>query len=364
VVLELVQHHTPFASWGAVAYTQVDNLPLLQICALVGMAGVSFLVSWGAAALEAVWASPGKGLRQLGAAGVTTLAALAYGTLRLGLAQPGETVTVAAIGTDSTAKGFPPPPAEEMELVNQGLFARTHEAAERGAKLVGWTEVATLVPREAEPAFRTRLSRVAAENRIELVAAYLVPHEATRTYENKLVWVRPDGRIDHVYNKHHPVPGEPATPGTEAFRVVDSGVGRAAAALCYDYDFPSLARAQARLGMDLAVVPSSDWRGIDPIHTQMAAVRAIENGFSLLRVTRWGLTAAYDPYGRARAWESSFDSPQQVVLARVPRHGVSTLYTTIGEAFVVLCTAFTVLALAIPVLRPRLARLAHAPGAI
>ena len=84
-------------------------------------------------------------------------------------------------------------------------------------------------------------------------------------------------------------------------------------------------------------------------------MRAIENGFSLVRSTRWGLTAAFDPYGRARAWESSFDSDQRVVIAAVPRHGVRTPYTKMGDVFVALCAAVTVLALALPRVLPRLA---------
>ncbi len=342
--LETLQHRlTPFGSWGALAYTQLENLPLLQVSSLVGMAGVSFLVGWCAASLEAAWADPSRGLRPLAVATGVTVAAVAWGALRLGLAQPGETVMVAAIGTESKVAGFPYPSPEEMERINLGLFERTALAASRGAKVVGWTEAATLVRPEEEETFTRRLSQAAALHRIELVAAWVVPDDATGTYQNKLAWVRPDGGVAHVYHKHHPVPGEPASPGTEPLWVLQTGAGRSAAAICYDYDFPALPRAQARLGLDLAVVPSSDWRGIDPIHTQMASVRAIENGFSLLRPTRWGLSAAYDPYGRTRAWQSSFDEPAQVLVAAVPRHGVPTLYTAIGDTFALLCAAASAL---------------------
>ena len=118
---------------------------------------------------------------------------------------------------------------------------------------------------------------------------------------------------------------------------VRTAVGVATGAICYDFDFPALALEQARLGLDLAVVPSSDWRGIDPVHTQMASLRAIEGGFSLLRSTRFGLSAAFDSTGRARAWESSFESKDRVMLATLPARGRPTLYRAIGDVFVVLC---------------------------
>jgi apolipoprotein N-acyltransferase len=354
VVAEFAQHRfTPFASWGAVAYTQIDNLPLLQVSALLGMAAVSFIVNWVAASLEGTWDSRGSTSRHLAVTLTVTLTVISWGTIRLGLATPGETVSVAAVGTDATVGGFPHPSVDEMEVVNQELFVRTTKAASAGAKLVSWTEGATLVLAENEPAFVERLSAAAKGGQIELVAAYIVPDAAARTYQNKFVWLRPDGRVDHTYLKHHPVPGEPATVGTEPQQVVETAAGRAAGAICYDFDFPALAREQAQLGIDLAVVPSSDWLGIDPIHAQMASVRAIEGGFSLLRSTRMGLTAAFDPYGRSRAWESSFDSKERVVIALLPRHGIKTLYTAIGDIFVLVCAMFIVLALAVPRLRPR-----------
>lgn len=341
VLVEYALHRlTPFGSWAAAAYTQVDNLPLLQVASLTGMAGVSFIVYFVGAALEALIADPRAGRAPATAAAVVLVVAVSYGSLRLTAAATGETVTVAAVGTDGTIRGWPVPPEDELERVDEGLFARTAQAASAGAKLVSWTEASNAVPPHKEAAYLERLRAAAREHQIELVASYIVPHDDAQQYENKYVWVRPTGEIDHVYNKHYPVPGEPAIAGTEPFRAVDTAAGRATGAICYDFDFPALGLAQARLGIDLAVLPSSDWRGIDPIHTQMASVRAIEGGYSLLRSTRFGLSAGYDPYGRVRAWESSFDTQKRVLLVGLPRRGVNTVYTRIGDAFVGLCAAF------------------------
>lgn len=336
VVTEFVQHRfTPFASWGAVAYTQVDQLALLQVAALVGMAGVSFVVSWVAASLEAWWSTGAR--RELLGSFALAAAAFGFGTVRLGMADDSAQVRVAAVGTDATFGGFPYPGADELARIDAALFARTTQAARAGAQLVAWNEAATLVQARDEAAFQARLGELAKTNGVELVAAYVVPDDATQTYANKYAWVRPDGSIDHQYLKHHPVPGEPSQQGTSAPVAVRTALGVATGAICYDFDFPALALEQARLDLDLAVVPSSDWRGIDPVHTQMASLRAIEGGFSLLRSTRFGLSAAFDATGRARAWESSFESKDRVMLATLPARGRPTLYRAIGDVFVVLC---------------------------
>lgn len=131
--------------------------------------------------------------------------------------------------------------------------------------------------------------------------------------------------------------------GTAPLVAHDHPWGRAAGAICYDYDFPAMARAHARLGAGLVVVPASDWRGIDPYHTQLARIGAISGGFSLVRSVRWATSAAFDAYGRTRATMDGFAADDLVMLATVPVTPVATVYARLGDTPVVtLC--LTVLA--------------------
>jgi apolipoprotein N-acyltransferase len=50
----------------------------------------------------------------------------------------------------------------------------------------------------------------------------------------------------------------------------------------------------------------------------MAAFRAIEKGNSILRSTRFGLSAAINPYGEMTAQQSSFDSRNKIMRAELP----------------------------------------------
>jgi apolipoprotein N-acyltransferase len=96
---------------------------------------------------------------------------------------------------------------------------------------------------------------------------------------------------------------------------------------------------RARAGADLVAVPASDWRGIDPVHAQMAALRAIESGHSVLRATRFGLSLAIDGYGRTRAWHSAFEPGTGMMFAELPRKHVWTLYSFWGDAPLMFATA-------------------------
>jgi apolipoprotein N-acyltransferase len=159
-------------------------------------------------------------------------------------------------------------------------------------------------------------------------------------YENLYRWFGSDGCERQVYWKHHPAPGEPITVGRGALAAVETPIGRGGGAICYDYDYAQMALQHARLGVDVVALPSSDWRGIDPIHAQMATLRAISGGFSLIRSTRFGLSVIVDPYGRIRARHSSFEGGGTVLIGEVPRHRLPTWYTTIGNAPVYLCSVF------------------------
>jgi apolipoprotein N-acyltransferase len=101
-------------------------------------------------------------------------------------------------------------------------------------------------------------------------------------------------------------------------------------------------KAYGKLNADLVADPSSDWRGIDPIHTKMAAFRAVEQGHSILRSTRFGLSAAITPYGEFASQMSSFDNNDKVMMAHLPVKKVTTVYSVISDSFVYICIAFII----------------------
>ncbi|MBL4634395.1 MAG: hypothetical protein JKY56_11015, partial [Kofleriaceae bacterium] len=196
--------------------------------------------------------------------------------------------------------------------------------------------------RPEDEAASVEVGRVLAKrHQIDLVMAYVVPLTITPLlFENKFVWITPDGSLDHQYLKHRPVPGEPAVRGESAMRSTQTAAGTASGAICYDYDFPAIGRQHARLDLDLVVLPSSDWLGIDPVHSYMAGVRAIEGGYNLLRSTRMGLSVGIDAYGRVLGELSGNSSTHRILMVSLPKRSVNTIYNRIGDSFVYLLMAY------------------------
>ena len=328
---------SPMGSWGSLAYTQIDNLPFLQLASVFGLTGISALLA-ASSAVAAVMIANDERRRYVPAVvavAVLSLAAHGFGAVRMAGNIPGELVTVA--GVVSGSGDIRTDDASEQEA----LFAASLAGVERGAELVVWNEAATAVSGGAEAAFLERGQQFALEHGVDLVMAYAVPKESG-LFANQYVWLTPEGALE-TYLKHHPVPGEPAIAGDTPLVVHDRPYGRAAGAICYDYDFPAMGRTHGRLGAGLVVVPSSDWKGIDPYHTQMASVRGIESGFSVVRPVRAAMSGAFDAFGRPRSTMDFYEG-DRVFVARVPTQHIETIYSHIGDVVPFLALLCLVLA--------------------
>ena len=75
----------------------------------------------------------------------------------------------------------------------------------------------------------------------------------------------------------------------------------------------------------------------------MAAFRAIEQGHSIIRSTRFGLSAIISPYGEMISQSSSFDDNDKIMLANIQAKGINTLFSLIGNLFIYLCFGFLML---------------------
>jgi apolipoprotein N-acyltransferase len=326
---------TEVGVWGAAANTQVDDLRLLQLASVFGVSGIGFLMAWGASLIATLITSGNRRALHVhsGAFLAALILAYAFGSIRLHREQPGTTVTVAGIVADlgPTPAGLPGP--DELARNTDSLFVRSERAADRGARLVIWNEAATVVEQAAESAFVARGRAFAKRRGVDLVLAYIVPLSAKPfSMENKYVWIDERGGLLETYFKHHPVPGEGSIKGDAPLRSLSRPYGVVAGAICYDYDFPAMSLGHARTGAGLVAVPSSDWRGIDPYHTQMARIRAIEGGFSVVRPVRWATSGAFDAYGRQRATMSHFEENDRVMIASVPTAALPTVYASIGDS--------------------------------
>ncbi|MET0403816.1 MAG: nitrilase-related carbon-nitrogen hydrolase [Cystobacter sp.] len=349
----------PFGTWGVLAYTQARVPVLVQLVSVTGLWGLTFVLVWFATVINWALEHRETGRRVLPGVAVyagVVVAILGFGALRLaGAGRVGEPVRVAGVTVagdvatgreaglsrlmvgesfgDEDWRAF----AEASRPVNEELLRLSAREAARGAKLLLWSEGNAVVLAGELDAFIARGSALAREQGVWLgmsVASFTPSEE--RVLRNELILVGPDGAVAWRYVKSRPVPGweaEHSIPGSTEPAVGQApGVGGLGGAICFDGDFPqAFARASER-GMELLLLPSSDWKGISPLHTQQAVFRAVEQGFSLVRQVNQGLSVAVDGYGRVYGELDHFTAEERVLRAELPVGRVPTLYARIGDS--------------------------------
>ena len=140
------------------------------------------------------------------------------------------------------------------------------------------------------------------------------------TVHNASVLIGPSGEVLGVYRKTHPFCTETrarggwVTPGDEV-SVVDTGLGRIGTMICFDGDYPELARIQAVQGAEVIVRPSALLRSAD-IWELTTRARAYDNHVYVIGANATGA----DPAGVLYFGNSMIVTPTAEVVARAATH--------------------------------------------
>ena len=353
---------SPNGTWGNLAYTQYGNLPLLQLLSVTGLWGIVFLMSWLASMVNWAWeqgldwpevrggvALYGSVLAVVLLLGGARLAVIppSQGTVRVAGVSPSHSVIAAYNSrlsqgmTNALVSGASTP--ADREAVHRAtapvfdeLLARSAQEASAGAKIVVWPEgsgnVFLLQEDQATLLARARALARASGTYLDLGMA-VMPKDPAQ-FRDEIILIDSAGSIVWRYQKAHPMMGvERERPGDGKVPTVQTPFGRLSNVICTDADHPDTLRQAGSAGADIMLVPSTDWREVDPYHTQAITFRAIENGYSLVRQTSSGLAVTVDYEGRVLGASDDYATDPQVMVAEVPVRGVRTVYATIGDLF-------------------------------
>ncbi|MFC7330582.1 nitrilase-related carbon-nitrogen hydrolase [Marinactinospora rubrisoli] len=330
----------PFGTaYGLRAATQHDANSLLQLTAITGPYAIAFLIGLSGSVLNTLWEEGRTRFAVRSTAALAAVLGLAVlgGQLRLGTAPTGaDSVRVAGINPSRAAMDA------ETEIHGHSRLAVTDP------RLVEHDAVTAAAPGVLDDLF-AQAARVADEEDVYLLTADLTylpdaPHGRDETH-----FFGPDGRLLATYEKARPIPGlEIYEPGDGVVPVVDTPHGRIATVICFDADFPDLARIDA----DILLVPGGDWPEMGRTHTGMAGLRAIENGYNLVRQDFNGQSAAFDSYGRVLSTQdTTHDSG--VWYADVPTAGTGSVYRAAGDVLAWLALIGTLAITVTAAARPR-----------
>jgi apolipoprotein N-acyltransferase len=343
---------SPHSTWGNLAYTQMNCLPVIQIAAITGLWGISFIVFLFASAAAVLLSGTGEPWQRRSlavAAGFVVCAVLVFGKWRLQSNPSAQSVSVMLIARDVPMSVYLGSEEQTLELLRE-YADQIRQVTPAGTQVVVLPEKIGRISESALTEVDSLYSSTAAATRAAIVLG-LVRKTPSGAFNSSRLYSA-DGKLEANYDKQHLIPGvEPEKPGDKRV-IIERPSGHWGLQICKDMDFPELSRDYAVEGADLVLVPAWDFNLDRWLHSRMAILRAVENGFALARSARNGLVTLCDNRGRILAEAATIPSRFVSIPGKVNVSREETFYTRAGDWFAWLCVALFVTLLAFQLFAP------------
>jgi apolipoprotein N-acyltransferase len=192
-------------TFGNTAYTQLNNLPALQLAALAGLWGIGFTVTFFPSAAAGIILSRGAARRGLALAlAGLMVGVVGYGVWRLNATPSAEhTVVVGLVSTQYSGNVFPSTDSQKMQTL-EGYAAQARALAARGAKIVVLPEMSVLVSGALSDKADALFEQTARDAHAQALLGVL--NVTAHAAFNEARLYAPTGKIEAIYRKRHLVP--------------------------------------------------------------------------------------------------------------------------------------------------------------
>jgi apolipoprotein N-acyltransferase len=335
---------SPHGTFGSLAYTQMDCLPVVQVASLVGFSGITFVLMLVPSGL-AMATSPSARPSRARIAWVTSAAValvLGYGGGRVLREDDARTSVTVGLGAADHPEQPISAETDEGRLLVEAYGRAAEALGTRGAQVVVLPETVFRATPAGTEAVTRRFAGIAEAGVVVVVGADRVD---TGRESNATIALQADHAT--VYAKQHLLlPLESRfQPGTD-LAVLSTPSGRLGLAVCKDMDFPPLGRLYAQRGVSMMLVPAWDFTVDGWLHSRMAVLRGIEGGFAVARAARDGRLTLSDDRGRILGEADTAGARMASVLAGARVGPAGTPYTKLGDWFGWLSCAVLALAIA------------------
>ncbi len=361
--------------WALLGYSQYKFLPMIQISAITGVYGISFLlIAFNGAIFDVIRTylkrddptAPVPGI--VLSCGIILAAiigmSLFYGMESLAYENGGSTIKVSIVqGNISQDKKWN---YEFQRDVIDTYKRLTSAISSNNPDLIVWPETAVPFIYGRSETYTEELSEFQKTFSSHLLLGAITEKEDSRL-ANSSVLLSPGGELAAVYDKIHLVPYGEYVPLRQFLPFIDKltavsgdfAVGREPVVLetpfakigsliCYEIIFPGLVRQFAANGANLFVTITNDaWFGPTSApyqHFSKAVFRAIENRVPVARAANTGISGFIDSRGRILGTSDIF--VEAAMTQELSLGHEKSIYTKYGDVFAYLCIISTVLLLA------------------
>src|SRR5947208_8770057 len=205
---------SPHRTWGNLAYTQMNCLPVIQIAAITGIWGISFMVFLFAGVAAALLGGAGeRWQRRLlsVAVGLVICAAVVFGEWRLQSNPAAQSVAVTLIAKDVPMSVYLGSEEQGLELLNE-YADEIQRVTPAGTDVIVLPEKIARVSEGALAVVDSLCSSVITVTHTSIVLG-LVRKTPLGAFNSSRLYSA-DGKLEANYDKHHLIPGvEPEKPG-------------------------------------------------------------------------------------------------------------------------------------------------------
>jgi len=344
---------SPHGTAGNLAYTQMNCLPLIQIASVTGLWGITFIITLipSAIALAIYYRKSKVRLRYILITSITLVTVVFIGGIvRMKTPVSRQSIKVGLVVLDERMHtNADKPDYQQEKKVTLAYASQIEKLAAKGARVILLPERAFGRDTTWGNSIKSIIGNVARQYHVFIIAGNT--DVTTASERNSALIFNDQGVVLDDYYKRHLVPGlerqfKPGNLiGLFKFDGLHSGV-----AICKDLDFQETIRDYGRNGISVLFVPAWDFVVDDWLHSRMAILRSVENGFWQVRCARSGRLTINDPYGRVVSERSSANGKFSDLIGEVSINGCNTLYSRWGDWFgITTCVSviiFVLLALA------------------
>ena len=321
---------------GSIAYSESNFLPAIQIASVTGMLGITFLVTlFPSVAAVVMHKRYGKKLPVFIGLAIV-VASLSFGMIRISrntLVEHNITVGLGVVDEKFHSETDQPKAEDVIRLAH--LYADVIASlAHKGARVIVLPEKMINVKDGFGDSAKNTIEGAARNNHTTVVMGYTA-FMNDETYHNNAWLISPEGTILADYQKVNLFEGEAMSnfiPGDTiaTFHLFDMPSGLA---ICKDLDYDGFMRRYAGDGTQVLFVPAWDFIRDGWLHSRMAVLRGVENGYAIIRTARQGRLTVSDYRGKILAEASCENNKAASLVGKasiVPAH---TVYSRFGDWF-------------------------------
>lgn len=323
---------------GSLAYTQANFLPVVQIASVTGILGITFLVTLFPSALTVAiyYRHNKKMIVPLAVIFSLIVIPILFGVIRV-QEEPSvqNAIMVGLTVLDEKYHEETNHPVQGDELRTAQMYEDAiAKLVQKGAEVAVMPEKAVNTAPEFGASIKITLANAAANNHITIVAGY-TEFVNDSVKENKASVISGKGSLLADYKKVNLFEGEARNgfiTGKEiaAFKLDNTPAG---VAICKDLDFQNFMRKYDVSDAQILFVPAWDFIKDAWLHSRMAILRGVENGYAIARAARQGQLTISDYRGKVLYEASTANNNAASLIGRIPLHTTNTIYSKFGDWF-------------------------------